>query len=237
MTAHYKVFGLLAVSVLLYAATPVHEQGNQVLSTAGIKQRLSEYTFFTGALADLQPAPTVFPYEVNAPLFSDYAEKARFIHLPAGAKMGCRPDASFDFPEGAAIIKNFFYWYDAAHPEKGRRIIETRLLLKETKGWKALEYIWNPEQTDAVLEVAGATTPVAWQMANGKKQEILYTIPNLNQCKGCHSYDGQFMPIGATTRQMNLALADGANQLVAFQKWGILDLPENFDPAEAAHLT
>lgn len=236
MTAHYKTFGLLAALTLLQASTGFKkQQGN--MEGHGINQRLSEYAFFTGPLADLQPAPGVFPYEVNAPLFSDYAEKTRLISLPPGAKMVYNPDASFEYPVGAAIIKNFFYWHDAAHPEKGRRIIETRVLLKEAKGWKALAYIWNREQTDAVLEVAGATTPVTWQTASGKKQEFAYTVPNVNQCKGCHSYDGQFIPIGTTSRQLNLSLPNHENQLVTFQKWGILDLPEGFDPATSPYLS
>lgn len=204
-------------------------------ASAPPKPRLSDYAFFTGPLADLSPAPGVFPYEVNAPLFSDYAEKARFVYLPSGQKMTYRPAAAFDFPAGAVIIKNFYYPHDAAHPEKGRRILETRLLIKEEKGWKALEYLWNAEQTDALLEVAGAVFPVEWQDAVGKKQRVEYVAPNLNQCKGCHSYDGQFVPIGITARQLNRAQGTD-NQLLAWQKAGWLDLPADFDTATAPRL-
>lgn len=200
------------------------------------KPRLSDYAFFTAPLADLAPAPGVFPYEVNAPLFSDYAEKARFVYLPAGQKMAYHPDAAFDFPVGAVIIKNFYYPHDAAHPEKGRRILETRLLLKEEKGWKALEYLWNTEQTDAALEVAGASFPVEWQDAAGKKQRIEYVAPNLNQCKGCHSYDGKFVPIGITARQLNRTQGT-ENQLLAWKNEGRLDLPADFDLASVPRLT
>ncbi len=246
MTAHYKIFGLLGImSLFMGAAFPVQWEKNILYNIteatapgmeAGIKQQLSEYAFFTGPLANLQTASNVFPYEVNAPLFSDYAEKARFIYLPAGTKMQYSANASFDYPEGAVLIKNFYYWKNAAQPEQGRRIIETRLLLKDAKSWKALEYVWNMEQSDASLEVAGGVTPVSWQMANGKQQRIDYTIPNLNQCKGCHSYKGQFTPIGTTTKQLNMNLPGGENQLLLFQKRGILDLPEHFDPSQAAHL-
>ena len=106
---------------------------------AAPKAALSEYGLFSGPLADLSPAANVFPYEVNAPLFSDYAEKARFIYLPEGARMVYRDSTAFEFPEGAVIIKNFYYHHDATKPEKGRRILETRLLIREAKGWKALE--------------------------------------------------------------------------------------------------
>ncbi len=201
------------------------------------KPKLSDYAFFSGALADLAPASGVFPYDVNAPLFSDYAEKARFIYLPAGTAMTWRDSAAFEFPAGAAIIKNFFYYHGAGHPEKGRRILETRLLLKEEKGWKALEYLWNAEQTEALLEVAGASVPVTWLDAAGKKQNIQYVAPNLNQCKGCHSYDGRFVPLGVNARQLNRNGENGDNQLLAWQKAGRLVLPAAFDPEKAPRLT
>ena len=200
------------------------------------RAKLSDYAFFTGPLADLSPASQVFPYEVNAPLFSDYAEKARFIALPAGTQMVYQPDAPFDFPVGAVIIKNFYYLHDAARPAAGRRILETRLLLRESGGWKALVYVWNTEQTDALLEVAGSTLSVQWQTAAGKLQKIDYLVPNLNQCKGCHSNDGKFVPIGITARQLNLQRSENEHQLRAWQQLGQLSLPAAFDPATATRL-
>ncbi|MDX1912987.1 MAG: SO2930 family diheme c-type cytochrome [Saprospiraceae bacterium] len=200
------------------------------------KLRLSEYGFFKGDPAALIPAQQVFPYEVNAPLFSDYAEKARYIYLPEGTAMDYSAGSAFAFPNGAVIIKNFFYWNDARDLSKGRKILETRLLLKEEKGWKALEYVWNAEQTDAMLEVAGAEFPHEWVDAKGKKQSIAYIAPNLNQCKGCHSHDGQMVPIGITARQLNRD-EQGENQLIAWQKAGRLRLPEDFDPTKAPRLS
>ncbi len=201
------------------------------------KLKLSDYGFFAGPLSDLNPTAQVFSYEVNAPLFSDYAEKARFIYLPANAQITYQPDAAFDFPVGAIIIKNFYYFQDAAKPEAGRRILETRLLLRETNGWKALVYVWNAEQTDALLEVAGGTLPVQWQTVEGKSQRLDYIVPNLNQCKGCHSYDGRFVPIGITARQLNRPHNSIDNQLLNWQKLNFLTLPADFDPANAPRLT
>ncbi|MCC6460191.1 MAG: hypothetical protein IT260_06955 [Saprospiraceae bacterium] len=222
----YRLVYLVFLLTLLSAASELEAP----------KTKLSDYGFFTGPMAQLQPAERVFPYEVNAPLFSDYAEKKRFLSLPAGASMGYRDSAAFDLPAGAVIIKNFIYTIDARHPEKGRRIVETRLLLRDAKGWKALEYIWNDEQTDATLDVAGASFPLNWVDEQGKKQQIQYVAPNLNQCKGCHSYDGQFVPIGVSARQLN-RVEDGENQLVRWQRLGYLELPAAFDPALAPRLT
>jgi uncharacterized repeat protein (TIGR03806 family) len=231
------LFGAAATIMLcigLSAAWPVVHLDTDVMPAAP-RMNLSEYGFFTGNLADLKPAANVFPYEVNAPLFSDYAEKARFIALPPGTAMTYDAEKAFEMPVGCTIIKNFYYTNDATQPQKGRNIIETRLLIKEARGWKALEYRWNAEQTDAALEVAGATLPVQWTDAAGKKQQVSYILPNLNQCKGCHSYDGQFTPIGTTARQLNRG--DGEqNQLLQWQKAGYLTLPEHFDVVKAPQL-
>lgn len=196
------------------------------------KAKLSEYGFFSGPLADLKPAHGVHPYEVNAPLFSDYADKKRMIYLPEGTKMGFEPTAAFDFPEGAVIIKNFLYRKDERHPESGRRVVETRLLIRESGAWKALAYVWNEDQTDADLEIAGATLPVEWVNAAGKTMRLEYTVPNLNQCKGCHSCDGQFVPIGVTARQL-WHMENNENQLLAWNKAGILELPEGLSFSDA----
>jgi uncharacterized repeat protein (TIGR03806 family) len=201
------------------------------------KQHLSEYGFFQERLADLKPADRVYPYEVNAPLFSDYAEKLRFLYIPAGAKVQYQAQNAWDFPAGAVLIKNFFYYQDAAAPALGRKIMETRLLIREASGWKAFTYVWNGAQTEATLEVAGDHFPAQWIAADGKKRSLDYVVPNVNQCKGCHSYDGQFRPIGTTTGQLNRNIAGSSqNQLRAWQETGWLELPDGFDPAKAPRL-
>ena len=232
MTGNFKISVLIAISVAMLGAA----ENRFSTSYLGAKPKLSDYAFFLGQISELAPASNVFQYEVNAPLFSDYAEKSRFVFLPEGQKMVYNAEQAFEFPTGSVIIKNFFYRNDARAPEKGRRILETRLLIKEEKGWKALEYLWNAEQSDAFLEVAGAAFPVTWIDEKGKKQSIEYIAPNLNQCKGCHSYDGQFVPIGITARQLNRE-EKGENQLSVWQKSGRLALPEDFNAATAPRLT
>src|SRR5688572_4092481 len=87
------------------------------------KQKLSEYNFFTGKLADLIPATSVFPYDINSVLFSNYAEKMRFIKLPHGSKAGYKERGALAFPTGTIIIKNFYYENDFRKPGEGRKII------------------------------------------------------------------------------------------------------------------
>jgi uncharacterized repeat protein (TIGR03806 family) len=165
--------------------------------------RLSEYGFFTGKLSELSPAAGVVPYELNSPLFSDYAHKARFISLPAGGVINYNAMEVLDFPEGTTIIKNFYYVLDETDPASARKILETRLLIKTATEWQAREYIWNDEQTEAYLEVAGGTIDMEWKDANGTLKQVAYTVPNINQCKNCHSFNQELRPIGPSARQLN----------------------------------
>ncbi len=176
--------------------------GNQSSSILG-KGKLSEYGFFKGHLSDLQPVDGVIPYQLNSPLFSDYAYKARFIKIPEGEAAQYNSKEVFDFPLGTVLIKNFYYPLDFKQPTGKRRILETRLLIHKEKGWKALPYIWNDEQTEAFLEIAGGAKSVSWQDVEGKRQMVMYSIPNMNQCRSCHLLNDKIMPIGPSARQLN----------------------------------
>ncbi|MEK6475927.1 SO2930 family diheme c-type cytochrome [Catalinimonas sp. 4WD22] len=174
------------------------------INTHGMgKAWLSEYGFFEGKLADLQPAAHVVPYELNTPLFSDYAHKKRFIYFPEGASANYQEKEVLEFPLGTVLIKNFYYPNDFRDTAKGRKILETRLLVHEEKGWQPLSYIWNEEQTDAYFEILGATIPVQWTHTDGAIKQTNYIVPNLNQCKSCHVKDKTLMPIGPTAWQLN----------------------------------
>lgn len=216
-------FAFFIVSIAI--AFSFRETTPLVVTTAfAPKENLSEYGFFRGNIADQLPAEGVVPYRLNTPLFSDYAEKLRFVKLPAGATVAYNADRVLDFPVGTAIIKTFYYPNDFRNPAAGRRIMETRLLLHEASGWKALEYVWNDDQTDAYLEVAGETKEVSWTHSDGKKRTIQYAMPNLNQCKGCHNRNEQMQPIGPSARQLNgdFEYGEKENQLIHWQKAGLL---------------
>ena len=196
-----------------------------IIDTKNYKQTLSEYGFFEGKLADLQPAKGVIPYTLNTPLFSDYASKARFVKIPNGKSAVYNDKEVLNFPVGTILIKNFFYPKDARKPQKGRQMMETRLLIYENDGWVALPYIWNEAQTEANLDVAGDSKKVSWRDAKGKKRKIEYLIPNMNQCKGCHERGKKMVPIGPSARQLNgdFEYQSGkANQLLHWQKQGVL---------------
>lgn len=198
-----------------------------------VKEKLSEYGFFTGPLSDLHPAGDVYAYDLNTPLFSNYAEKRRFVRIPAGTRIQYRDSTVFYFPEGTVLIKNFYYPRDFRKPEKGSTLLETRLLVHQAEGWQAYPYIWNDEQTEAVYDPAGEMREIRYINASGKKITTPYAIPNKNQCKGCHLRNDAMVPVGPSARQLNRSIEiDGkrVHQLRYWQEAGILEgLPP--DPA------
>ncbi len=184
-------------------------------------ESLKDWDFFEEPLRDLVPGSGVYPYDLNTPLFSDYALKSRFFYLPKGAFVEYHPTEVLEYPEGSVLIKNFYYPEDFRMDDGERRILETRLLVKEEGNWEALSYIWNGDQTDATLEIAGASIPVTWLDRSGETVSIDYSVPNLVQCKSCHEKSGEMTLIGPSARQLNRKLY-GKNQLEKWAKLGIL---------------
>jgi uncharacterized repeat protein (TIGR03806 family) len=164
---------------------------------------LSEWALFEGELSGLNPIQTAIPYHVRSPLFSDYAHKQRFIILPEGTQMGYKADGPLDFPEGAILVKSFYYPSDFSKPENDLQVMETRLMILQNDKWHAASYAWNREQTDAKLAIGGSGQTARWIDNSGKIKTLNYSIPNANQCTNCHINNGVVKPLGITARQLN----------------------------------
>ncbi|MEP7109589.1 MAG: SO2930 family diheme c-type cytochrome [Ferruginibacter sp.] len=220
-----KTSSILALLVFLLSFSITSNKAGHISPN----EKLSAYGFFDGDLKQLQPAMNVFPYELNSTLFSNYAEKLRFVYMPAGKQVAYKEKGVLDFPEGTFLIKNFYYLSDSRHPEKGRRIIETRLLVHGPEGWEAWPYYWNDEQTEAYYDVGGERTEVNYINNNGKKIKTAYYVPNKNECKGCHSYNQQMLPVGPSVSELNREMnyAGGSkNQLLHWKENNLInDLP------------
>lgn len=169
----------------------------------------------------------VVPYDLNTPLFSDYAHKLRTVWMPAGTSAGYQPERSFDFPVGTIFSKTFYYPLPAGGKWDGQsvartppsqsllkdealdlskvRLIETRLLVHRAEGWVALPYVWNDAQTEATLKRTGDL--VSLELVDGAGRETAhYQVPDQNQCGGCHITDNRsrkLLPIGPKARHLN----------------------------------
>ncbi len=210
--ASFAVSAACLVAIAGIAAKPAPRVNDAAILQDGYVPALSDYGFF----ADLKartPATRVVGYHLNTPLFSDYAEKQRFLYVPAGKKAAYDPANVLALPVGSALIKTFGYEQDGAF-----KPLETRLLLHRASGWVAIPYVWNADGSDAVLKRAGTRIPVTFTDPSGQPRTISYAVPNQNQCKDCHALAGAITPIGPKARNLN----DG-RQLAALVSAGLLD--------------
>ncbi|WP_439544884.1 SO2930 family diheme c-type cytochrome [Sandarakinorhabdus sp.] len=207
----------IAAALLLLGAAPAPVVQADLLLTQDAAT-LADYGLFD---ASGQPAAGVQPYTLNTPLFSDGAEKFRYVWMPAGARADYRASGALVFPVGTVLIKRFAFAADARAPTQDLRTVETRLLIHRPAGWVALSYV--QEGSEAVLKRAGKRIPVIIINAAGQPQTIDYAVPNQNQCKQCHQAGAAITPIGPTAGNLNGGLhGDGPNQLVTWAGTGRL---------------
>jgi len=186
---------------------------------------LSEYNFFVGDLHDLTPNSEagVLPYDLNMPLFSDYASKKRFIYVPKGSVIAFDTTGTLDLPLGSVLIKHFYY----PNSSGVDKYVETRLLIHKNNGWQAETYEWNAAQTNAVRTVVGGNRSLTVEI-KGQSETFNYLIPNQNQCKNCHADNGKLEPIGPVVQNLNKSYAYSSGSENQIDKWisqGILSSP------------
>ncbi|MCA0131215.1 Ig-like domain-containing protein [Winogradskyella alexanderae] len=164
-------------------------------------QTLSEYNFFEGDLSNLNPTFGVIPYDLNSPLFTDYAKKKRFIWMPNAVKANYIDDASpLEFPTGTYLIKNFYY--NTIQPNNTTKILETRLMFKTIEGWDFANYLWNDEQTEAYFSNQGNLIDLTWLEGESIKSTT-YRIPSRAECFTCHNQLDNPTPIGLKPQNIN----------------------------------
>jgi hypothetical protein len=109
-----------------------------------------------------------------------------------------------------------------------RKRIETRLLTRQQKEWVGYSYIWNDEQTEAVL-VEGRGRDKDFFIRDdtlpGKTRKQTWHYPSRTECMVCHSRAAGFV-LGLTEAQMNKTHQYGAttdNQLRVLEHLGVLE--------------
>ncbi|MBZ4416535.1 PQQ-dependent sugar dehydrogenase [Myxococcus sp. RHSTA-1-4] len=158
-----------------------------------------------------RPAAGLIPYDVNASLWSDGADKERFLAVPDGKKVSVGAEGTLDFPPGSVTVKSFLL---------GGRRVETRLFMRHPDGsWAGYTYEWNDEGTDAVLLDAGKVKDVAGRT---------WTFPSRGECMQCHNAASGYV-LGLEVAQLNgdFIYPGGrrAHQLVTLEHIGLLALP------------
>tara|TARA_B100001057_G_C22805788_1_gene933383 strand:+ start:768 stop:1805 length:1038 start_codon:yes stop_codon:yes gene_type:complete len=217
-----KAFLLLLISIVINS---VYAVDNDLILQEKFPKKLSEFLFFQDPSAQI-PSEGVIPYELISSLFSDYSYKQRWVYVPMGKKANFVKDEVFDFPIGSALIKTFYYPVDERDATLGKRLMETRLLLRKSDGWDAVSYAWNETQDEAFIKKAGKTILNDWIDFNGKNRSVRYRVPNKNQCKECHAKNDLITPIGPKARNLDKVFDypnESINQLTKWMKVEYID--------------
>lgn len=216
---------ILCLTVFM-SSTQAYSVDLEALQAKRPPKLLSETGLFLDA-ANQVPAPGVHPYGLINELFTDYALKHRFVFIAKDQQATYRHSESLEFPIGSVLVKNFGYSNDLRNPDRDFKLIETRLLIHREDGWHAWAYIWKEDQSDAILKIAGGTLPISFTDANGIARDIRYVVPNKNQCKGCHIYNGKISPIGPKGRNMDRDFPYKHATMNQWDYWRDHDLIEN----------
>lgn len=190
-------------------------------STVGIPeppQLLSQTTAFSD-VENLIPAAGVIPYDVIQPLWSDGADKQRWISIPndgtpntSDEQIGWSKEGHWSFPIGTVLIKHFEF--------PGQRL-ETRFFVRgENSAWYGFSYKWNEQGTDAVL-LPGE--PVH-ETITADGETFTWHYPGRNECASCHTQAAGTV-LGVKSRHLNSSINYSetgrlANQIVTLNQLG-----------------
>lgn len=215
--------------------------------------RLSQWQLFSLTSEELAPLNDTLVFRPASTLFTDYAQKLRTLWIPEGMQAAIVA-GEIRYPVGTVLSKTFYYPRSArgnvakltdqraeSISLRENRIMETRLLVRRSNDWEALPYIWNEEQTEAFLRVAGSSSALTLSTSGESEDnavDFTYFVPNQNQCSGCHQTEppnGELQPLGARLEQLasNFHAGAGVSQLQAIQDRGWLDhLPTQQPPVD-----
>lgn len=223
-----------SIVLIVFACERINLEGNREVEipdfnftkTITFADSLSEYNVFIGEPENLTPSDGFVLLELNSELFTDYAHKQRLVKLPQGKQVIRRASGALDYPDGTVLTKTFYYYNDERNRDQGKRLVETRLLIKENGFWNIATYQWNENQTAATLKLNGFSTQVSWTDERGNNLNILYEGPTENQCMTCHQSNSSMTHLGPTLTNLNRDVERNrtmVNQLNYLQTKGILD--------------
>jgi glucose/arabinose dehydrogenase len=166
-------------------------------------RRLSQTGLFSSVKGH-RPAAGTITYDVLSPLWSDGADKERFIALPGASRLTFSNRGFWGFPEQTVLVKTFRL--------AGKRV-ETRLLHLNEGEWVGYSYAWSAEQDDAALVADGGRDDDD-VLGTGKK----WRYPSRSECMMCHTRAANYV-LGLCTAQMSI------EQLREMERLGVFTVP------------
>jgi putative heme-binding domain-containing protein len=202
-------------------------------ANADFPRKLSETGLFT-SVKDHAPAPGVMPYAINAEPWADHATAERLFATPNVGTLGLYEKSNLQagivkgewiFPGDTVLTKTLSLEMERGNPASKRRL-ETQVLHQDRGTWRAYTYVWNDEQTDAVLAPADGfdrTFTVKDASAPGGKSQQTWHFAARTECLICHTTRAGSI-LGFNVAQLNRD-RDGENQLRRLDRLGLFEKP------------
>lgn len=200
-------------------------------------RRLSETGLFA-SLSDETPAPGVYEFEVNAPLWTDGAKARRWVASPSAQPIRF-PSEYWLAPRDLVASETVFA--RTVYLQGGRqttRRMETQVLHYNADSWNAYTYRWNREQTDADLVSAEGSEEILPpseepEGANSPPQRWRYH--SRSECLRCHNpWNGSSLSFNSVQLKRSVAIASkppDKHSLEGLLAIGSLELPPKPDVA------
>ena len=171
---------------------------------AELPRRLSDTGLYAN-IATGELSPGVLAYTPQFPLWSDGAEKRRWILLPSGQQIDTSDMDEWRFPDGTKVWKEFSV--------AGVRV-ETRLLEKRgptDADWRSLAYVWKADDQDALAAPLGEID----------SHHTDHNVPAAGECLACHGGRRSFV-LGFSAMQLAAGSAASEIDLDALSQQGLL---------------
>jgi hypothetical protein len=130
-------------------------------------------------------------FEPQHPLWTDGADKRRWLSLPKGTSIDASDPDQWRFPPGTRLWKEFGF---------GGKPAETRYIEHGRDGkWRFAAYVWNEAGTEATL------APRRGTVVNAPHGQ--HDVPSRSDCIACHG-SAPAPVLGANALQLSSSLRD-----------------------------
>lgn len=186
----------------------------------------------TGAFSDVANMTTIdslIPYEPIAKLWSDRAEKLRWVSIPSGEKVVWAEQGKWQWPAGTVFVKHFALPVDESNPTILRRL-ETRLIVvRDDELVYGVTYKWREDNSEADLLTTALAEDISVSSPSGDWQQTWH-YPGPTDCLSCHNSEAKGV-LGLKTAALNsdFDYPSGvpSNQLVTLNQLGIFSTELN----------
>lgn len=177
---------LVGVAVAALSYLGWKSLGPDIRLYAGRAEARLSHTGLYADVASRKLAEGVMEFEPRYPLWSDGAQKHRYIYLPPGEQIDSANPDRWNFPTGTRLWKEFV---------QDGVLVETRMLLKtdaHPAAWDMAVYLWRPDYSDADKLM----------FARRDARATTHDVPAPRNCIQCHGDGSERRPLGFTQLQL-----------------------------------